>query len=177
MTRRGAQAVAVPRHDRLVLGLRHLVFAQIKAFDERHVVLVLTISHPSRLARRTAHREGSRLHPEHFQVGRRGYGVNARKLETDTEANGVEAGTGRAVAALGGAQDRPGAAPGATAPGPARARCRSCGVGHRSRGVACVPIRRPLQNVPMHVVKAPWVGGVLPDVASLADSAARIIRI
>ena len=118
---RGAQTVRVPRHHRLVLGLRHLVLAQIKALGEGHIVLGLVRAAP-RFARRAAHGEGSRFHPEHLQVGRRGYGVNARELETDTEAKGAVAAAGRvAVGAAGGAQDRPGVVTGATATDPGRA--------------------------------------------------------
>ena len=41
LARRGAQTVRVPRHHRLVLGLRHLVLAQVKALCEGDVVFGL----------------------------------------------------------------------------------------------------------------------------------------
>ena len=57
------------------------------------------------------------------------FGLLAREPETDAEAQTDVAIAGRDAAAPGGAQVRPGAVPGATAPDPGRARCRTLGVG------------------------------------------------
>ena len=54
-------------------------------------------------------------------------------------------------------------------------RRRSGGIGRRSGGVGAVPIGDPFPNVPVHVVKAPGVGGVLANVAGLTDSACLVI--
>ena len=56
-----------------------------------------------------------------------------------------------------------------------RSRCRSRWIGYRSGQVGSVPIVRPFPDVPVHVVKAPGVGGVLPDLARLTDSACLVI--
>ena len=83
-------------------------------------------------------------------------------LETNTEAQGVAV-TRVEVAALGGTQERPAVVPGTTPLNPVRARCRTLGVGNRTPWVFRVPIRTPLPNVAVHVVKAPRVGGVTAD--------------
>ena len=98
-------------------------------------------------------------------------------LETNTEASVVVA-TALVAEALSGARVRPGVVPAATAQNPVRARCRSLGIGHVTRRVSrLVPVRHPFPDIPGHVVKAPRIGGVLADVASLVDSAARVIRL
>ena len=67
LARRGAQTVAVPRHHRLVLGLRHLVLAQIKALGEGYVRASssLRIHDPLRSSGLPI-AEGSGFHPDHF---------------------------------------------------------------------------------------------------------------
>ena len=90
-------------------------------------------------------------------------------LETDTEAYNAVAETGGVDAALSRTQVRPAVAPRTTPYDPIRARCRTGRIDYRvAYGIGrLVPVRGPLPDISVHVKKAPWVGPVLPHIASL----------
>ena len=97
-------------------------------------------------------------------------------LETNPEAKGDVADARGVDEAPGGTQGRPVAAPGTTACDPGRARCGTWWVSHWSNQVSPIPIVRPFHNIPMHIVKAPRVRRVLPNIAGLT-SALFVVRI
>ena len=61
-----AQSVGVTRHHRFILSLCHLVLAQVKAFRERHIMLIFPIRISTRLRRRATHRKGAWRTPDHI---------------------------------------------------------------------------------------------------------------
>jgi len=94
LARRGTQAVGITGHHRLVLGLGHLVFAEVKSFGQGDIVLRF-IGSPTRFRGRTAHRKGARFHPEHLQLdGGIQVGVVRARLSDIDYAGGVRLITG-----------------------------------------------------------------------------------
>ena len=59
------QTVRVARHDRLVLGLGHLVLAQVKALGQGYIVFGFMPS-AARFRSRTAHPKCTRRTPDHI---------------------------------------------------------------------------------------------------------------
>ena len=53
-------------HDRLVLGLCNLVFAEVKSLSQSYIVLGF-VRKSSCFARRASHCKSARFHPDHFQ--------------------------------------------------------------------------------------------------------------
>ena len=73
-------------------------------------------------------------------------------------------------------QVRAGIVPGAAPMDTGGARGWTLRISLCSRTVCCVPVRRPLPHIAMHIKKAPGVGTVLPHISSLSNIAV-IIRI
>ena len=63
---RGISITGNSGHHRFVLSLRYLVFAEIKAFSQGDIMLILSIRLSTRLRRRAAHRKSTRRTPNHI---------------------------------------------------------------------------------------------------------------
>ncbi|MDC0547418.1 hypothetical protein OAO16_00520 [Opitutales bacterium] len=119
---------------------------------------------PTRFRRRTAHRKGARLHPEHFQLNAiiQISGVLPDKLETNTKANvAVIAVIGVTSAAPSRTHVRPVVKPGTTPYDPIRARCRFGWIDQRvAHWITLLRpvVRGPLPHISMHIKKTPRVG-------------------
>ena len=90
----------------------------------------------------------------------------AGRSETKAEAQGVAADGGLEPGPIRGTGVVRRAEPGTTAYDADGAVRRTDRIGCCAGRVTPVPIRRPFKDVAVHVVKAPWVGRVLPDVGS-----------
>ncbi len=63
----GVKFTGVKAHHRLILGLGHLILAQVKTLGEGDIVLSL-VGSSARLRGRAAHHKGAGLHPDHIQA-------------------------------------------------------------------------------------------------------------
>ena len=117
---------------------------------------------------------------ENLSARKKNWGDGGRLLllETYTEAEGeVEVARGEVEVAPSRTLGHAIVVPGTTTRDPRRARCRSCGIDHRVPGRIgrMVPVRGPLQDISMHVKKAPGVGGILPHVSRLLEITASVM--
>ena len=63
----GVKFTGVKAHHRLILGLGHLILAQVKTLGEGDIVLSL-VGSSARLRGRAAHHKGAGLYPDHIQA-------------------------------------------------------------------------------------------------------------